>query len=65
MYAKKRHHDTMEMGYGKNHDGIYLVVCMEIGEWRILGNGYASEIINSEAIDAIGDVLVPELSDAN
>ena len=58
-------YDAMEMGYGKNHDGVYLLVCMDIGQWRILANGYAGEVINSEAITAIGEIIVPELSAAN
>ena len=38
---------------------------MDIGQWRILANGYAGEVINTEAINAIGAGIVPELSAAN
>lgn len=58
-------YDEMEFGYGDNHDGVLLLVCMDIREYRILSNGFAGVAIDSGDIDAIGDVIVSDLSDGN
>ena len=34
-------YDTMGFGYGENHDGVMLLVCMDPREYRILSNGFA------------------------
>ena len=58
-------YDEMEFGYGENHDGVLLLVCMDPREYRILSNGFAGEAIDSGDIDSIGDVIVSDLSDGN
>lgn len=58
-------YDEMEFGYGKNHDGVLLLVCMDPREYRILSNGFAGEAIDSGDIDSIGDVIVSDLSDGD
>ena len=58
-------YDSMNMGYGENRDGVLLLVCMDIREYRILSNGFAGVAIDSGDIDAIGDVIVSDLSDGN
>lgn len=58
-------YDEMEFGYGDNHDGVLLLVCMDPREYRILSNGFAGEAIDSGDIDAIGDAIVSDLSDGN
>lgn len=58
-------YDSMGMGYGDQHDGVLLLVCMDPREWRILSNGYAGEAIDPERIEMIGDVIVRDLSDGN
>ena len=58
-------YDEMGFGYGENHDGVLLLVCMDPREYRILSNGFAGEAIDSGDIDKIGDVIVSDLSDGN
>ena len=58
-------YDSMGFGYGTNHDGVLLLVCMEPREYRILSNGFAGVAIDSVAIDAIGETIVSDLSDGN
>ena len=56
-------YDTMGFGYGANHDGVMLLVCMDPREYRILSNGFAGVAIDSSDIDHIGDEIVSDLSD--
>ena len=56
-------YDTMGFGYGPNHDGVLLLICMDIREYRILSNGYAGVAIDTGDIDRIGDAIVSDLSD--
>ena len=58
-------YDEMEFGYGDNHDGVLLLVCMDPREYRILSNGFAGEAIDSGDIDTIGDAIISDLSDGN
>jgi uncharacterized protein len=56
-------YDSMLMGYGANRDGVFLLLCMDVREYRILSNGFAGVAIDPMDIDRIGDVIVPYLSD--
>lgn len=56
-------YDTMGFGYGASHDGVLLLVCMNPREYRILSNGYAADAVTSSKIEAIGDAIVPDLSE--
>lgn len=56
-------YDTMGFGYGQNHDGVLLLVCMNPREYRILSNGFAADAVSMSAIDKIGDAIVSDLSD--
>ena len=58
-------YDESGFGYGENHDGVLLVVCMDPREYRILSNGFAGEAITSGDIDAIGEAFESDLSDGN
>ena len=58
-------YDESGFGYGENHDGVLLVVCMDPREYRILSNGFAGEAITSGDIDAIGEAFKSDLSDGN
>ena len=58
-------YDDSGYGYGENHDGVLLLVCMNPREYRILSNGFAADAITSSYIDAIGDAIVSDLSDGN
>lgn len=58
-------YDSMGFGYGENHDGVLLLVCMEPREYRILSNGYCGTAINTGAIDDISDAIVNDLSDGD
>ena len=55
-------YDGMGFGYGENRDGVLLLVCMDLREYRILSNGYAGVAIDPNDIDAIGDAIVDDLS---
>ena len=56
-------YDEMGLGYGENHDGVLLLVCMSTREYRILSNGFAASAISMDAIGKIGDYITPDLSD--
>ena len=58
-------YDESDFGYGENHDGVLLVVCMDPREYRILSNGFAGEAITSGDIDAIGEAFKSDLSDGH
>ena len=58
-------YDTMGFGYGENHDGVLLLVCMDPREFWTLSNGYAGVAIGNSEIDAIGDAIVSDMSDGN
>ena len=56
-------YDTMGFGYGEDHDGVLLLICMDISEYRILTNGLGADAISPSAIDDIADIIAGELSD--
>ena len=56
-------YDGMGFGYGANHDGVLLLVCMDPREYRILSNGFAADAISGSDIDSIGSLIVSDLSD--
>ena len=58
-------YDQMGFGYGANHDGVLLLVCMDPREYRILSNGFAGDAITMSSIDAIGSAIQSDLSDGN
>lgn len=56
-------YDTMDFGYGSSRDGVLLLVSMDPREYRILSNGSAADAIEPDAIDAICDAIVDDLSE--
>lgn len=58
-------YDGMEFGYGSTRSGVFLLVCMDIREYRILSNGLAGDAIGGRQIDAISDAIVSDLSDGD
>lgn len=58
-------YDELQMGYGENHDGVFLLVCMDPREYRILSNGFAGDAITLDTIDTISDSIVSDLSEGN
>lgn len=58
-------YDSMNMGCGENRDGVLLLVCMDVREYRILSNGFAGEAIGMDQIDAISEAIVSNLSDGD
>lgn len=58
-------YDGMDFGYGADRDGVLLLVCMGLREYRILSNGYPGAAIDDYDIDRIGDVIVSDLSDGD
>lgn len=55
-------YDSRGFGYGQTREGVLLLVCMDVREYRILSNGYAGEAISPDDIDEICDVVAPFLS---
>ena len=55
-------YDEGGFGYGPNHDGVLLMMCMEIREYRILCNGLANDAID---IGTIAESIVDDLSAGN
>ena len=55
-------YDSNGFGYGQYRDGVMLLLCMDVREYRILSNGYAGDAIGSYEIDAIGEAIVSDLS---
>lgn len=51
--------------YGKNHDGVLLVVDMGDRTYRILSNGLAADAISLDDIDSIGYQIESYLSDGD
>ena len=58
-------YDTAGFGYGEGLDGVLLLICMDPREYRILSNGYCAAAIDPADINAIGSVIVNDLSDGN
>ena len=58
-------YDSMGFGYGENHDGVLLLVCMDPREYRILSNGYAGTAIDTDSIEVIGNIIKTDLSDGD
>ena len=64
-YYVEEVYDSMDMGYGANRDGVLLLVCVDIREYRILSNGYAADAIGPRQIDSISGAIVSDLSDGD
>ena len=64
-YLEDYVYDSMGFGYGDRRDGVMLLMCMDIREYRILSNGYAGIAIDPDDIDRIGDRIVDDLSAGN
>ena len=58
-------YDSMGFGYGENHDGVLILVCMDPREYRILSNGFAGVAIDPDDISRISDEIVGNLSDGD
>lgn len=58
-------YDSRGFGYGQTREGVLLLICMDVREYRILTNGHAGTAINPDKIDRICDVIVSDLSDGN
>ena len=58
-------YDSRGFGYGENHDGVLLLVCMDLREYRILSNGYAGDAISSYEIDSLCGIMDTYLPDGH
>ena len=58
-------YDSMGFGYGEDHDGVLLLVCMDPREYRILSNGYAGVAIGPDQIDTLCDIVEFYLTKGN
>ncbi len=63
-YAE-RFYDQNSYGFGDTHDGVLLLISMEERDYRILSNGLGADAISMDDIDAIGEKIVPYLSDGD
>lgn len=61
----EHYYDSMGLGYGADHDGVLLMLSMDLREYRILSNGMAAHAITTRDIDSIGNAIVSDLSDGN
>ena len=52
-------------GYGENKDGVLLLICMDIREFRILSNGFAADAITLDNIETITDDITQDLSNGD
>ena len=55
-------YDHMDLGYGRNRDGVLLLVSMNPREFWTLSNGYAGAAIGNRETEAIGDAIEPYLT---
>ena len=58
-------YDANDYGYGKNRDGVLLLVSMEERDYRILSNGLGADAISSDDIEDIGEKISSYLGDGN
>lgn len=61
----EHYYDSNGLGYGTGHDGVLLMVSMDLREYRILSNGFAADAITMSDIDSISDAIVSDLSDGD
>ncbi len=59
------YYDTFGLGYGENHDGIFLLIAMDQREFRILSNGIGADALSEGEIDSITESITPYLSDGD
>ena len=59
------YYEDMGFGYGQDRDGILLLVCMDLREYRILRNGLAYKAISGRNADQMGQAIAPDLTDGN
>lgn len=50
-------YDSMGFGYGQQHDGVLLLVCMSPRRYEILSNGYAGAVIGRREIRSLCDLM--------
>lgn len=60
--AVEQIYDGEGYGFGSARDGVFLLICMDTREYRILSNGFAAAAITPSDIDSIGDAIVSDLS---
>lgn len=57
--------ETVDYGRGINDSGVILILSMAERDWYIAGFGDCETSINNDAIEMIGDAVVPYLSDGD
>lgn len=55
-------YDSNKFGYGENRDGVLLLLCMDLMEFRILTNGFAGDAIASDEIQDIAMTIANNFS---
>lgn len=57
--------DYFDEHFGRDHDGILLLITMQEREYWIIGNGFGAKAMSNSDIDRICDHIEPYLRDAN
>ena len=55
--------DNNGFGYGENRDGVLLLLCMDLREFRILSNGFAGDVISNDEIQEIAMTIANSFSE--
>lgn len=58
-------YDQNGYGYGDDHDGALLLVCMETRDWHITTTGFGITAITDAGIESISENFLGDLSNAN
>ncbi len=59
------YYDGRDYGCGDSYDGILFLIDMDQRDWYLSPDGIGSEIFTSKKTDAIGQRIVPDLSNGN
>ena len=54
-------YDKLGIGYGADHDGVMLMLCMDPRQYHIIGKGFAAEAIDASVIENIGESISTDL----
>lgn len=64
-YYVNRLYDMGGYGYGSQKNGVLLLISMDLREFRILSNGFASDAIGPGEIIDISDAITSDLTDGD
>lgn len=58
-------YESGDYGYGKDRDGVLLLISMEDRDWYIATHGYGITVFTDAGLDYIGEQMVSDLSDGD